>query len=102
GAMEAPGVMCAAERPEAAQAAEVSRARVQVRVYDTTVMPAADQKVALRAAAGVLAAAGIDGTWVSCDIPSTGACNVPLGRAELSVRIVRLAAAPSKRGLLQM
>lgn len=102
GMMATPGVMFAAERPMAPQAAVISRARVQVRVYDTTVMPAVDQTVALRAAAGVLAAAGIDVTWVSCGESSTGVCDVPLGRAELSVRFVRLAASPSKRGRLQL
>ncbi|PYR71118.1 MAG: hypothetical protein DMF88_00695, partial [Acidobacteria bacterium] len=56
---------------------------VQVRVYDTGTMPAADQTVALRAAAGVLAAAGIDVTWVVCGDAAdvAGACGLPLRRA---------------------
>jgi hypothetical protein len=96
------GVTFAADRRVAPEAADLSRARVQVRVYDTTVMPAADQKVALRAATGVLAAAGIDVTWLSCDGQSAGGCDVPLERGELSVRFVRLAASPSKGGVLQL
>src|SRR5258706_5340629 len=50
----------AADTPRLAPESGVARARVQIRVYDATVMPAANQEVGLRAAAGVLAAAGID------------------------------------------
>ena len=83
------------------------RARVQVRVYDNTVMSAADQTVALRAATGVLAAAGIDITWLVCG--STGgvsvnpeACTTRLTRDELAVRLVRLGGTPSARGQLSL
>jgi hypothetical protein len=88
-----------------ANASSLARARVQVRVYDTTVMPAADQTVALRAATGVLAAAGIDVTWVMCGRAGNGnphVCEVPLGRSELSVRLVRLPGTTSHRGELEL
>ena len=82
------------------------RARVQVRVYDTTVMSAADQTVALRAATGVLAAAGIDMTWLVCGISDESAnpeaCRTRLTRDELVVRLVRLAGTPSARGQLSL
>ena len=82
------------------------RARVQVRVYDTTVMSAADQTVALRAATGVLAAAGIDITWLVCGITDVSAnpeaCTTRLTRDELAVRLVRLAGTPSARGQLSL
>jgi len=82
------------------------RARVQVRVYDTTVMSAADQTVALRAATGVLAAAGIDITWLVCGITDVSAnpeaCTMRLTRDELAVRLVRLAGTPSARGQLSL
>jgi len=82
------------------------RARVQVRVYDTTVMSAADQTVALRAATGVLAAAGIDVTWLICGITdetaNPAACTTRLTRDELAVRLVRLAGTPSARGQLSL
>jgi hypothetical protein len=85
---------------------EVARARVQARVYDTAVMSAADQTVALRAAAGVLAAAGIDITWVVCGSGESGAspapCAAPLADDELAVRLVRLAGTPSARGELSL
>jgi hypothetical protein len=84
----------------------VARARVQVRVYDTAVMPAADQTVALRAATGVLAAAGIDITWLACGSGESwtnpAACAVPLAHGELAVRLVRLAGTPSARGELSL
>ena len=91
--------------PGVARAA-AARAPVQVRVYDAGVMPAADQTVALRAAAGVLAAAGIDVTWLHCGGDALGTnpapCLAPLAPAELSVRFVRLAGTPSSRGQLQL
>jgi len=96
----APGVVGAAP-----MRGGVAHARLQVRVYDAGVMPAADQTVALRAAAGVLAAAGIDVTWLSCGDDATRthaiACEAPPYPAELSVRFVRLAGTPS-RGQLQL
>ena len=85
---------------------QFGRARVQVRVYDTTVMSAADQTVALRAATGVLAAAGIDITWLVCGISDLSAnpeaCTTRLTRDELAVRLVRLAGTPSARGQLSL
>ena len=82
------------------------RARVQVRVYDTTVMSAAEQTVALRAATGVLAAAGIDITWLVCGITDVSAnpeaCTTRLTRDELAVRLVRLAGTPTARGQLSL
>jgi hypothetical protein len=84
----------------------VDRARVQVRVYDTAVMPAADQTVALRAATGVLAAAGIDMTWLACgsgeSATNPAACGAPLAHDELAVRLVRLAGTPSAHGELSL
>jgi hypothetical protein len=85
---------------------QAARTRLDVRVYDTEMMPAADQSVALRAAAGVLAAAGIDVGWVICG--ESGApgnpdvCQTPLGPADLSLRLARLPAAPSARGQLEL
>ena len=71
-------------------------AMLSVRVYDAGMVPAADQTAALRAAAGILAAAGIDVTWVPCADPVTAsACATPLGAGELSARFVRLPAAVS-------
>jgi len=84
---------------------EVARARVHVRVYDAAVMPAADQTVALRAATGVLAAAGIDIRWLECgsDVAANPAdCATPLTRDELAVRLVRLAGTSSARGQLSL
>jgi hypothetical protein len=76
-----------------------------VRVYDTQVMPAADQTVALRAAAGVLAAAGIDVTWVPCgrmaDV-NPASCDRPLMRSEVSVRLVQLPGVVSQTGQLEL
>ena len=84
----------------------LSRARVQVRVYDTTVMSAADRTVALRAATGILAAAGIDISWLICGSSDAATnppdCAVPLTRNELAVRLVRLAGTPSPRGQLSL
>jgi hypothetical protein len=76
---------------------------LSVRVYDTGMVPAADQTAALRAAAGILAAAGIDVTWLPCADPVTAsACATPLGAGELSARFVRLPAAVSADGQLQL
>jgi len=75
---------------------------IQVRVYDAGMMPAADQTVALRAAAGVLAAAGIDTTWMHCGLDAAAGCNAPLAVGELSVRFVRLPGTPSASGQLQL
>jgi hypothetical protein len=81
---------------------------IRVRVYDAGMMPAADQTVALRAAAGVLAAAGIDTTWTPCPSTPLGArgggatCDTPLEPEELSVRFVRLPGTPSASGQLQL
>ncbi len=85
---------------------QAARARLDVRVYDNGMMPAADQTVALRAAAGVLAAAGIDVQWVACGEAESDAtpniCSTPLGAADLSVRLVRLPGSPSANGQLQL
>jgi hypothetical protein len=103
--MTAPSVAQAAPKgtPAVAQGHHIAPSRVSVRVYDTGMMPAADQTVALRAAAGVLAAAGIDVTWLGCGEEAVASlCNRPLGPAELSVRFVSLPAAPSALGQLQL
>jgi hypothetical protein len=75
-------------------------------VYDTTVMSVADQTVALRAATGVLAAAGIDIRWLVCGSSGVAAnaadCAAPLTRDELAVRLVRQAGTPSARGHLSL
>ena len=78
-------------------------AQLTVRVYDMTMVPAADQTAALRAAAGVLAVAGINTAWVVCG-PSAAAdgCERPLAGGEVSVRLARLPAAPNAHGLLQL
>jgi hypothetical protein len=77
-----------------------------VRVYNAAVMPAADQAAALRAAATILAAAGIGTSWLPCGgvAPDTTAavCNTPLSPSELSVRLVKLPGTASARGELQL
>jgi hypothetical protein len=84
----------------------IERASVQVRLYDSAIVPAADQTVALRAAAGVLAAAGIDITWLACGRAdwsgNPAACAAPLAHDQLVVRLVRLAGTPSTRGELSL
>ena len=84
----------------------IGRARVTVRVYDTTVMPVADQTVALRAATGVLAAAGIDVAWLACgrgnSAMNPSGCDTPIGRAEVAVRLLRLPGAPTMQGELSL
>jgi hypothetical protein len=66
-------------------------------------MPAEGQGAALRAAAGVLAAAGIDVEWMTCgDADARGTCKEPLAPTELAVRLVRLPASLSARGQLQL
>jgi hypothetical protein len=81
-------------------------AHLKVRVYNAAVMLAADQAFALRAAATVLAAAGIDTSWLPCgDVasdPTATVCNRPLDPSELSVRLVRLPGTASARGELQL
>jgi hypothetical protein len=84
---------------------QVGRPLVEVRVYDTAVVPAADQTVALRAATGVLAAAGIDVSWLVCgrDVSAQPTpCDARLGPAEMAVRLVRLGGTPSPRGRLSL
>ena len=103
--MTAPSVSQAAPKSTPAIAAEhaIAHSRLSVRIYDTGMMPAADQTVALRAAAGVLAAAGIDVMWLPCDHETAPSmCDRPLGPGELSVRFVKLPAAPSAHGQLQL
>jgi hypothetical protein len=81
-------------------------AHIQVRVYNAAVMPAADQAVALRAAATILTAAGIGTSWLSCgdmaSDPNSTVCNTPLDPSELSVRLVKLPGTASARGELQL
>jgi hypothetical protein len=81
-------------------------AHIQVRVYNAAVVPAADQAVALRAAATVLAVAGISTSWLPCGGVAPDAnntvCNTPLEPSELSVRLVRLPGTASARGELQL
>jgi hypothetical protein len=79
---------------------------IQVRVYDAGVVPAADQAVALRAAATILAAAGIGTNWLACgDMAfdaAAAACDTPLAPSELSVRLVNLPGSLSAHGELQL
>jgi len=84
----------------------VGRVRVPVRVYDMTVMPAADQTAALHEATGVLAAAGIDITWLECGPNNSAmrpsACNLPGGFRQLAVRLLRLPGEPTMHGEFPM
>jgi hypothetical protein len=102
----APAIDAAAAPEVIPRPFQVDRARVQVRVYDTAVMSAADQTVALRAATGVLAAAGIDITWLACGRGNSSTnpaeCATLLAHDELVLRLVRLAGTPSARGELQL
>lgn len=81
-------------------------AHLTVRVYNAGALPAADQAVALRAAASILAAAGIGTSWLSCgDMASDRSatvCNTPLEPSELSVRLVNLPGTASARGELPL
>ena len=105
-ALTVPGLVRAAENTPRIPREGVARARVQTRVYDAGMMPAATQTVALRAATGVLAAAGIDVRWLVCgssEVAENPAdCAAPLTSDELSVRLVRLAGTPSARGQLSL
>ena len=80
--------------------------RVSSARYDTTSCRRREQTVALRAATGVLAAAGIDITWLVCGITDASAnpeaCTTRLTRDELAVRLVRLGGTPSARGQLSL
>jgi hypothetical protein len=102
----APAGDVAAGPEEVPHTFQVDRGRVQVRVYDTAVMSAADQTVALRAATGVLAAAGIDITWLACGRDNSPTnpveCATLLAHDELVLRLVRLAGMPSAHGELQL
>lgn len=73
-------------------AAEVLRATVTVRVYQTAGLPSAVEQRALAEAETVLRAALVDVQWRRCtgqgQEPSP-ACDAPLGPGELSLRIVR-------------
>jgi hypothetical protein len=84
-------------------------AQLTVRVYDMTMVPAADQTAALRAAAGVLVVAGINTAWVICGSSAAAeaggaaeGCERPLGASEVSVRLTRLPATPNAHGMLQL
>ena len=105
------------DTPNIAREFQAARTRVGVRVYDNGTMPATDQTVALRAAAGVLAAAGIDVMWLHCEDDASQAppsragfggqgnsrvCETPVVGSQLSVRLVRLPGTPSARGQLQL
>ena len=100
----APGA--SSDRSSGKDAIGDGRARVQVRVYDGAVMPVADQSVALRAAAGVLAAAGIDITWVECgrsgSAMNPAECDAPLAQDELAVRLPSLPAVITAHGELSL
>jgi hypothetical protein len=79
---------------------------LKVRLYNAAVMPAADQAVALRAAATTLAAAGIGTSWLPCgDVApeaTAAVCDTPLDPSELSVRLVRLPGTASTHGELRL
>jgi len=92
--------------PDVAAHRPLPTAHLKVRVYNAAVVPAADQAVALRAAATTLAAAGIGTSWVLCgDVasdPTATVCNTPLDPSELSVRLVKLPGTASAKGELQL
>ena len=69
--------------------AEVAGRSLNVRVYDSAGVAKAALRTALEAAAQTLRPADVEVTWVMCSTSSGGRCTVPLGRAELIVRLVR-------------
>jgi hypothetical protein len=91
---------------DGAAARPLPTAHLKVRVYNAGVVPAADQAVALRAAATTLDAAGIGTGWLSCThAPSATVsmmCDAPLEPSELSVRLVNLPGTPSRHGDLRL
>jgi len=93
-------------RQEIPDQSPLGTAHLKVRVYNAAVMPAAEQAVALRAAATALAAAGIGTSWLLCGDASREAtakvCDTPLDRSELSVRLVRLPGTATARGELRL
>jgi len=60
-----------------------------VRIYDAQALPPSQDQSALREAQAILAEAGIAAEWVPCASGVTAArCAIPLGGAELAVRVV--------------
>jgi len=102
--------LIAPQTPATRHAATVGDAnsapQIQVRVYNTGVVPAAVQSAAMRAAAMTLAAAGVGTSWQTCgeasDATTSTRCEMPLGPSELSVRFVNLPGIASAHGELPL
>ncbi|MBM3819656.1 MAG: hypothetical protein FJW14_11690 [Acidimicrobiia bacterium] len=95
--------------PRAAAGADpdvMSDLHVTIRTYDTSSLPPDARQAAIATATGILALAGVTAVWMECDavfVRSTGdPCLAPLGRTELSVRIVRLPPKPGHAGILPL
>ena len=78
--------------PPAVTAAVTAWTDVTVRVYDGTQMPPSDRRAALKVASTILSAADVEVTWRECEAGASGAghaCDAPMARGELAIRIVR-------------
>jgi hypothetical protein len=91
--------------PRAATPAETLGTEVVVRVYDASDADAKGRQGSLDLAASIVSTASIDVLWVPChrsahsDSPAAR-CHLPLATGELSLRLLRSAAAPvAGRGL---
>src|SRR3712207_3371162 len=67
-----------------------------VRIYDAPALPAPDDEAALKEAQTILTHAGLAPEWVPCALTAAAParCAIPLGDAELAVRIVTGPPAP--------
>jgi len=83
-------LLAAAAAPSAAAVLDVPVTPLVIRIYDAPAIASGHSLPALKEAHDILAAAGFAAEWVGCAMPRTsdGRCGVPLGGAELAVRVV--------------